>query len=274
MPKRKRQSQKRGQADVAADAIRSALITTSSIATGEDLVGAVLGALDSMISKQRAVTLISGAVRVGIIKRVATDPSDIIPKGGRFSCIFSYSLTGSSATDVAEKVELVRLEKQQKNAEYMASEHGKQVRAEYAHEYEDSEHGKQVRAVLRAEYEDSEHGKQVRAEYEDSEHGEQVRAEYTASEHGKQVRAEYEDEHGKQVRAEYEDSERGKQVRAECKARQGQKRRLENGARSHAHARHHALSIIQMIETGLFERTPEGTPQAPDSYSPAVMALF
>jgi len=166
--RKRRQPKKRGQADVAADAIRSVLSTTSSIATGEDLLGAVLGVFDGMI-ENKATTLIAGAVRVGIIKRV-----DIIPRKGLFYRDFSYSLTGSSAADVAEKVELMRVEKQQKRADWEASDHGQQVLAEY---------------------EASEHGEHVRAEYETSEHGEQVRAEYSqlysASEHGKHVRAEY-----------------------------------------------------------------------------------
>jgi len=265
MPKRKRGPKKKTQADVAEDAIRSVLSTTSSIATGEDLQRAVLGAFNSMIEK-KATTLISGAVHVGIIKRVATDPSDIIPKGGRFSRSFSYSLTGSSAADVAEKVELVRLEKQQKRADWEASDHGQQVLAEYA-----SEHREQVRA----DWEASEHGKQVITEYKASDHGQQVRAEYETSDHGKEVRAEYEtSDHGKEVRADYAASDRGQQVRAEASERRQQKQRLENGARVRAHARHHALSVIKMIETGLFDRAPEGTPLAPDSYSPAVMALF
>ena len=257
MPKRKRGPKKKTQADVAEDAIRSVLSTTSSIATGEDLQRAVLGAFKSMIEKT-ATTLISGAVHVGIIKRVATDPSDIIPKGGRFSRSFSYSLTGSSAADVAEKVELVRLEKQQKRADWKASDHGKEVIAEY----EASEHGKEVRA----DYAASDRGQQVRAE---------ARAKYDSSDHGQQVRAEYEtSDHGKEVRAHYAASDRGQQVRAEASERRQQKQQLENGARVRAHARHHALSVIKMIETGLFERAPEGTPLAPDSYSPAVMALF
>ena len=252
MPKRKRGPKKKTQADVAEDAIRSVLSTTSSIATGEDLQRAVLGAFNSMI-ESKATTLISGAVHVGIIKRVATDPSDIIPKGGRFSRSFSYSLTGSSAADVAEKVELVRLEKQQKRADWEASDHGQQVLAEYA----------------------SEHREQVRADWEASEHGKQVITEYKASDHGQQVRAEYEtSDHGKEVRADYAASDRGQQVRAEASERRQQKQRLENGARVRAHARHHALSVIKMIETGLFDRAPEGTPLAPDSYSPAVMAIF
>ena len=193
--RKRRQPKKRGQADVAADAIRSVLSTTSSIATGEDLLGAVLGVFDGMI-ENKATTLIAGAVRVGIIKRVATDPSDIIPKGGRFSRSFSYSLTGSSAADVAEKVELVRLEKQQKRADWGASDHGQQVLADYAA---------------------SEHGKQVSADYEASEHGKEVRADYTASDRGQQVRAE--------ARAKYDSSEHGQQVRAEYKEKSMEERR-------------------------------------------------